>query len=453
MQVMCYNDFMKEINQEYVQFIQENEAACRASAPRMAEYLKEHGLVFRGRVMKTLQIPSVFSEEAIGDFRRIVRTSYSIFTKIIRRYLEDADFRKLFPFSKELEELILVPRGYDSLLPIARFDIFYNEDDGSFKFCEVNTDGTSAMNEDRVINEALSLNPAHQALCETWDFSTFELFDSWVESFLAIYRTYKNRKDRPNVAIVDFLDGVSIEEFYEFQRHFEKEGLSCEVCEIRDLTYADGVLRSPSGMAIDVIYRRAVTTDVMEHYSEITPFLRAVREEAVCLIGAFCTQVAHNKWLFKIIHEEAALSLLTEEERRFVKEHIPFTGLLDEAHCDLSAVLSDKDNWIIKPLDSYAASGVFAGCDFTADEWKEKVTAHVGKDYVCQEYVRPYCSINVDLNEPGTWLRPYTNLAGLFVYDGEFAGIYSRLSDRGIISTEYNAHMNASLVARKKAGR
>ena len=442
---------MIEIRDEYVRFIRENEDLCRASAAEMAEYLKDHGLVFRGRVMKTLQIPSVFSEAETGDFRRIVKTTYGILEKVIARYLEDPSYRALFPFSKELEELICVPRGYASLLPIARFDIFYNEETGDFKYCEINTDGTSAMNEDRVINEALALNPAHREVAKSWDFTTFELFDSWVDRFLAIYETYDKKKDKPNIAIVDFLDGVSIEEFHEFARRFRARGYSCEVTEIRNLTYEEGILRDERGRQIDLIYRRAVTTDVMEHYEEITPFLDAVRDRAVCLIGAFCTQVVHNKWLFTLLHKKETLDLLTEDERAFVKAHIPFTGLLSESTCDLPAVLSDKDNWIIKPLDSYAASGVYAGCDFSPEEWKEKVLSFLDRDYICQEYVRPYQSLNVDLNEPGTSLRPYANLVGLFVYDGDFAGIYCRLSDRGIISTEYNAHMNASLVATKKA--
>ncbi len=106
---------------------------------------------------------------------------------MIREYLENPEYRKLFPFPRELEDLILVPRGYDSLLPIARFDIFYNEEDDSFKFCEINTDGTSAMNEDYVLNQALELNPAHQEMKRRYAFSSYELYDSWVQTFLNIY--------------------------------------------------------------------------------------------------------------------------------------------------------------------------------------------------------------------------------------------------------------------------
>ena len=101
---------------------------------------------------------------------------------------------------------------------------------------------------------------------------------------------------------MDFLEHCSITEFEEFARRFQKAGYETEICEITKLTYQNGVLYSPSGHPIDVIYRRAVfTTDVMEHYDEVQDFIEAVKHQDVCLIGSFCTQIIHNKWLFKII--------------------------------------------------------------------------------------------------------------------------------------------------------
>ena len=70
-------------------------------------------------------------------------------------YAKDEDYRRLFGFEPKLEELILREPTYDSPIPIARIDIFYNEETGDFKFCEFNTDGTSAMNEDRELNIAI----------------------------------------------------------------------------------------------------------------------------------------------------------------------------------------------------------------------------------------------------------------------------------------------------------
>jgi hypothetical protein len=437
---------MENIRRQYQKSIEENLEENRAAAFRTKDYLEHSSVAYHGRCVRTLQIPKIFTREVTDHYDTIVRTTYGIFEKIIRQYLEDPGYRKLFPFSRELEELILTPRLYDSLLPIARFDIFYNEENGSFRFCEINTDGTSAMNEDYVLNQALELNPAHQEMKKRYRFHQYELYDSWVQTFLEIYGTYEKKVDHPHVAIVDFLENASITEFEEFRRRFEKAGVSCEICEITKMQYQDGRLLSPSGKQVDAVYRRAVTTDICQNMDQVQPFLDAVREQNVCLIGAFCTQIVHNKWLFRIIRKEQTLSLLTADEQKFVLEHFPHTLLLDSRDCSREEILREKDRWLIKPLDSYGSRGVYAGCDDTQEQWADHVDACWGKDYIVQEYCPPYRTENICFVEDGVF-KDYTNMSGLFVYNGRFSGIYSRLSDGGIISSQYNEKAVASLAA------
>ncbi|MBR2188585.1 MAG: glutathionylspermidine synthase family protein [Eubacterium sp.] len=438
---------MKNIYQEYREAIEQDFQANAQGALETRRYLEENGIVYHGNIVRTLGIPCIYTEAEIERFSDLVRIMYGIFEKVIRRYLEDASFRALFPFSRELEELILTPAGYDSLLPVARFDIFYNDESGEIKFCEINTDGTSAMNEDRVMNQALArLNPAHQAMLKKHRFRTFELMDSWVKTFLELYHSCDGAVEKPHVAIVDFLEGVEIAEFYEFARRFEKAGVTCEVCEITELSYRDHVLYSPSGKPIQAIYRRVVTTDVMEHAAEIRPFLDAVRSRDVCIIGAFRTQVVHNKWIFKLLHDEPVRAFLSEEERAFIDAHIPFTALLESSRCDLDEVIRTKDRWLIKPLDSYGSQGVYAGCDCSAEDWEALVRKCAGPDYIVQEFCRPHRMMNIDFIEKEPAFADFATMAGLYVYNGSLAGIYSRLSAGNIISSLYNERDNASLV-------
>ena len=323
-------------------------------------------------------------------------------------------------------------------LVLNRFDIFYNEETGDFKFCEINTDGTSAMNEDYVLNKAFELDPAHVEFKKDHNLKSWELYDTWVSEFINIYRTYKRNVEKPYIAIVDFLSGGSITEFEEFKNRFIKAGYECEVCEITNLTYKENTLYSPTGRKIDVIYRRAVTSDIFANLREVKPFINAVKDKNVCIIGAFNTQIIHNKWLFKVIREDATLSFLTDEEKEFVKAHIPFTALLSDEGCDIENIINTKDKWIIKPLDSYGSMGVYAGCDLTKDEWNKKIQEYKNKNYIVQEYYHPYTTENICFLESPYEFKPYTNMTGLFVYNGKFAGVYSRLSDGGIISSQYN---------------
>lgn len=441
---------MKKIAGEYEQYIRSHEEESRISGKAIKEYLDQSTTAYDGLVVHTLHIPKIFTEKEIAYFRWIVKTTYGILTKVIREYLDNPAYRKHFPFSKELEELILVPNLYDSLLPIARFDIFFNEEDWSFKFCEINTDGTSAMNEDYVLNQALSLDNAHQEMKKKYEFTTFELYDSWVKELMHIYSTYEKKVEHPYVVITDFMDHCCVNEFKEFAARFEKAGYQVEICNIRDMTYRDGVLYSAAGHPVDVIYRRAVTCDIMAHYQEIQPFIQAVKDQNVCVIGSICTQIPHNKWLFKMLREKATMNLFTEEEKKFVEEHIPYTNLMDSRFCRMDEILDEKDRWIIKPLDSYASRGVFAGVDYSEDEWEDIVHKHWNKNYIYQEYYHPYRTENICFRDANPQFQSYTNMSGLYVYNGEFAGVYSRLSTGGIISSQYNERAVATLVVKEE---
>ena len=345
---------------------------------------------------------------------------------------------------------ILVPNLYDSLLPVARFDIFFNEETWDFKFCEINTDGTSAMNEDYVLNQALALNDAHQEMLKKYAFSTFELYDSLVESFMKLYDTYEKKVENPYIVITDFMDHCCVNEFKEFAARFQKAGYETEICNIRDMTYRDGVLYSAAGHPIDLIYRRAVTCDIMAHYDEIQPFIQAVKDQNVCVMGSICTQIPHNKWLFKMLRDNATMKLLTEEEQKFVTDHIPYTNLMDDRFCRMDEILDEKDRWIIKPLDSYASRGVYAGIDYSDDDWEDIIHRHWNKNYIYQEYYHPYRTDNICFRDAHPEFHPYTNMSGLYVYNGEFAGIYSRLSTGGIISSQYNERAVATLVLKEE---
>lgn len=441
---------MHQIENEYKQYILEHEEECQASGAAIKEYLDHSTAAYNGLVVHTLHIPKIFTEKEIEYFRWIVKTTYSILTKVIREYIDNPAYRKYFPFSKELEELILVPNLYNSLLPVARFDIFFNEETWDFKFCEINTDGTSAMNEDYVLNQALALNDAHQEMLKKYAFSTFELYDSLVESFMKLYDTYEKKVENPYIVITDFMDHCCVNEFKEFAARFQKAGYETEICNIRDMTYRDGVLYSAAGHPIDLIYRRAVTCDIMAHYDEIQPFIQAVKDQNVCVMGSICTQIPHNKWLFKMLRDNATMKLLTEEEQKFVTDHIPYTNLMDDRFCRMDEILDDKDRWIIKPLDSYASRGVFAGIDYSDDDWEDIIHRHWNKNYIYQEYYHPYRTDNICFRDAHPEFHSYTNMSGLYVYNGEFAGIYSRLSTGGIISSQYNERAVATLVLKEE---
>ena len=101
---------IKEIREEYRALIDADPEGNKAGALALKDNMERSPLFYRGQFTSpTLHIPRLYTEETIEHFRKIVRTTYAILEKVIWEYLENAAYRKLFPFSRELEELILLP--------------------------------------------------------------------------------------------------------------------------------------------------------------------------------------------------------------------------------------------------------------------------------------------------------------------------------------------------------
>ncbi len=442
---------MEELNLHCKKMIEENWEANKKKAKDYLDYMDQSTAKYHGETIYSLYMPKMFPIDVADYIKKVATTMYGILKKVMTEYLQQEDYRQLFGFQEKLEKMILNTPHYENLLPITRIDIFLNEKDYSFKFCEFNADGCSSMNEDRELNIAFTKTALYEELSKEYKITSFELFDTWANEFKNIYNTYEYKVENPHVAVVDFLElGCSMYEFEEFRKAFERAGFTAEVCEIRDLTYDGTRLYSKSGKVIDAIYRRAVTSDILERENEVKDFLKAVEEHKVCLVGSFCTHIIHDKILFYILHLERTHSFLTKEEIAFIKEHIPYTVTLCDHEVKKCGLLENKNGWIIKPKDSYGARGVFAGVNFSQEDWEKLVAENNNGTYIMQEFVMPYKSYNIDYHKKNPEFGHYSNLTGLYVYNGKFAGVYSRQANHEIISSSYDENDIATVMIEKK---
>lgn len=435
--------------------------ACKEAHERTAweekQYILNSTAKYHSRVPRTMYIPKLFMKEDIRRFDELTQELFGIFDKVIEEYKKNPKYRSLFGFDKKTEELILKEAGYNCNVPMARIDFFYNEETKEITFCEFNTDGTSAMNEDRELNHAVKRTKAYEEFAKNHKIETFELFDSWVDEFLAIYQEYAVKYQKspvPNVVITDFLEHGTVTEFGIFRDHFIAKGIPCEICDIKDLIWDGKSLYTPEGMRVDAIYRRAVTSDILQEYDQVTDFLTAVKNHAVCLVGEFRTQIVHNKILYKVLHLPETKALLTEKENRFVRAHVPYTvsltrELLEKNPKLQKEIYENKDHWIIKPEDSYGSLGVHAGVEGDQKQWESFLDNSMDQGYILQRFCTPYRLPNIDLlnekPEERNWCTT-SNLTGIFMYHGKMKGVYSRCSFSQMISTQYNEMTVASMV-------
>ncbi|MCF7792718.1 MAG: hypothetical protein K9N09_01500 [Candidatus Cloacimonetes bacterium] len=423
----------RQIFEDYKNFVIENPEICKKDLFEITRKLQQSNAKYKGKIINFRYQPMFFSSQDLQQFKSICKTMMSIIQKCTEEYLMNPDFRKYFSFSREMEELILSDSGYKTAAPVARFDIFFDED---FKFCELNGDGTSAMNEANTLEKIFLESKIITKLKTKYKIEYHELFISWLDQLLQIYQEFGG-KQKPNIAIADFLGLGSVEEFDIFKQVFEENGFTTVICDPREMKYKNGKLYYRQ-TRIDLVYRRAVNQEMERRLPEVTDFIKAYKDKAVCVVGPFRSQIMHNKIFFSILTDPAKTAFLNEEEHNFIDKHIPKTWRINDA--PQQEILSRKDCYLIKPKDLYGGRDVVCGLDCTHKQWIKLLTDSENNDeFLVQEFCNFTKQEIPDLEKDKFVFKPYKTTLGLFCYNGKFSGLYSRISKKNVIAGVINS--------------
>lgn len=399
---------------------------------RLLDECVKRKFLYKGKPIPFEYQPLLISSKDEEAFKRIAKETMSIVKKVTEKYVEDESYRKLFGYDDFVEKLILHEPGYDMPVPMARFDVFYNgyED---FGFCEINTDGTSAMLEDYAIASLLLESKIFEDL--NWIFSRYELFDTWVKKIISLYSDIKGERPK-TVLIADFNDTGTPDEFLMFKEHFENNGVKCIVEDISNLDYNEDKNRLiAKDEEIDLVYRRVVMSDLVRRKDDSNAFIEAYLNDAAVYVGSFRSQVVHNKVFFSVAHMDETKEFLTDEENEFVKKHIPFTARFEGDEAFFNEIVRKKDKYIFKPTDLNAARGVYTGRSMSEDEFIKTAKENFNTDYIYQEFVTPKELPFLKLDGDKFSLIKRRNMIGLFCYMEEFSGVYARMGLHDIIGS------------------
>lgn len=418
----------------YEEIAMKNKEAFLKDYDEIIKKVEESPAKYKGNPVEFLYQPMLLSKEDFEGFKRITDQLMKILNKVINKYIEDKEFRSYFGFSPLLEQLIIKDPGYSINVPMGRFDIFYNLD-GSFQFCELNADGSSGMVEARELQNIIGDSIAVRELKKDYSLQGFEFFNSWAEALLKNYKEFSKSEDKPQIAIIDWFEGNPPSEFVEFKKTFESYGCSTVIAKPGDLVYKDNKLYY-GDFRIDCVYRRAVTWEIIEHQDEVQDFIKAYLDGNVCVVGPLRSQVIHNKVIFAILHDPIKTPFLTEDEREFVKEHIPYTTIFDIENKNLvELTINNKDQLVLKPMDKYASKGVCIGADFTKEEWEKIIKEQVKEEYILQELCKIPKLPMAMVRDKDVKFVENNYLIGMFMYNEKLKGLYTRTGTKNIIGS------------------
>jgi hypothetical protein len=216
-----------------------------------------------------------------------------------------------------------------------------------------------------------------------------------VRALLETWAAWRPGAPSPVIAIADWADVKTRADQEILRALFESAGHRCRLADPREMEIVGGRLVA-GGEAIDVVYRRAVLSEMVARESEVGPFLNAYRERLALFVNSFRCHFSEDKAFFAILTDEAFASLMTEDEAELVRRVVPWTRRVAERktlrggrEIDLVPyVLAHRDILVLKPAHGYGGRSVLVGDETSDEAWSDAVAAGLREPWVVQDRVR-----------------------------------------------------------------
>lgn len=357
----------------------------------MAPEMRTRQLYFGDRPLCTVLRPLFHTEADYRYLSQRTEAMLRVFRKASNAMLGDPALLAQIHLTPDEEELVHLPTGYSTNIPTARLDSFFTRHvNGAYtlNYIEFNGESPASMGYSDVLGDLFTETPLMRRFHERYNTHYVQARPHAVEALLNIYAQWRgNTSDRPHMAIVDLAGVPTAPEFEILADYFRRFDITCVICTPDDLEW-DGKTLYASGEPVDFIYKRILTTELLQRYGIDHPMIHALRAGAVCLANPFTCKILHKKASFAFVSDERNDFLFTPEEREVIRQHIPWTRNLSERttigpdgdRIDLMPWASDnRDQLVLKPNDEYGGKGVLIGWETDQTTWDEAL-AHARND-------------------------------------------------------------------------
>lgn len=427
---------------------------------RFAEFLARQqklGLVQGERPLCHHLSPFVIGEAQYTRICRAAERIVSALEKLARLALVDGAFADAIGLSPEERELAAIDPGYPELVTVGRLDALVRGD--RFFFIEMNADSPGGLVDQLLVERTLFELPHLRPLRMRADVTTPEPHNGVLDALLRVYRS-SGHDDVPTIALVDFESTATLGEIKVLAESFSRAGYPSFFADPSALRY-DGRRLSAGGRDVDLVYRRVLVNELLDHYGMDHPLIRAYRDQAVCLANSFRTKAVNKKATFAALADPTYAHLFTAEERSAIAEHVPWTrrlvpGKVDYrgARVDLHELLSrERARFVLKPNDDYGGRDVVLGWTASDQTFAQALARAETTNMIVQERADAGTARVPALRDGAiVWEDVYFDLCP-FVFAGRVEGGIVRLSSSGITNVSAGAGVSALLVVRDDEGR
>jgi hypothetical protein len=310
--------------------------------------------------------------------------------------MNDAGLRSQFSLVDWEELLIHDDPGFRDASPTSRLDAFFADgpDGSGLKFTEYNAETPAGAAYGDALTRAFLSLPVMADFRREYNVLPLPAAPGVEHSLLASFREWSGTREAPRIAIVDWNDVPTRSEFVLFCDFFKQNGLECVIADPREMEYRNGQLYF-GNFHVTLIYKRVLIDELIEQCGLESDVVRAVREKAVCMVNPFRCKLLHKKASLAVIGDERNAKLFTEEERRAVEMHVPWTRVVAERTTEFEGKRIDLLEWtsrnrerlVLKPNDDYGGRGIVLGWTVSDEKWSESIKDALESPYIVQDKV------------------------------------------------------------------
>jgi hypothetical protein len=336
------------------------------------------------------------------------------------------------------QKVALIDPGFACAAVTTRLDGFVHGQE--IKFVEYNAENPSSLSDQEGLNRVLFELPAMSILAQRYRLQQFSPVERLLATLLAVYREW-NGSGVPNIAIVDWKNLPTANEFILLRDHFAARGVRTIICSPDELEYNRGRLRC-GDFEIDLVYKRIIIHEFLARYDETHPLVRAYLNRDVCLVNPFRCKIMHKKTSFELLTDDVYESWFTADERQAIRRSIPWTRRMADRLTTyyrdsielIDFVRQNRTRLVLKPNDDYGGHGVYFGPQLDERAWDDAIATALSSDYVVQEAVDLSPEPFPIFDETEWKLQPMFVDTNPFLFSGKVCGAMVRLSNSPIVN-------------------
>ncbi len=361
----------------------------------MQDQTKRRGLYFGTRDILTVLRPRFLTTEQYHFLQSAIRAVMPAFDKAYRAALADEKIRAQFYLNDWEETMVREPFGFQEPSPSARMDSFYLPDEGIVQLTEYNAEIPAGQGYTDVLSELFYGLRVMGEFQKQYEVRPLPTRNQMLHALLDSFRQWGGTT-RPNIAILDWREVPTYSEFVLFKEYFASQGYNAEIVDPRACEYKNGKLVA-DGFEINLVYKRVLISELVERgdLGLNHPVIRAVRDNAVCMVNPFACKILHKKASLAVLTDERNQHLFTTEEWHALQRFVPWTRVLQERKTiyngetiDLLPFLAqNKDEFVVKPNDEYGGKGVVLGWTVSQSEWETILRERLQEPTIAQKRV------------------------------------------------------------------